>query len=845
MRGEPWCKESGNCQRHTAGILFLVVAALVQVDSAALRLAGGSTAAEGTIEILRNKTWWVICDDGFSLAVARVACKELGYPDVVKVHNNSFYGRGNIATLPNKYICSGMETTLSGCPNETKQQCINDDVVGVECDTQTVGLQDGDNVHKGKLKVYYNGEWRPICGSNWTYWNEMVVCRHLGCNAVCRFPLTSDEIIWSEPTFSIHCRGYETLLAECSIRYVDHCRHYVSVGISCTTLRLVGGSTEAEGSIEILRNNQWWTICDDGWDDVDALVVCQELGYPGVLKSHRNSFYGRGNRTIWASDFKCNGSETTLNQCNFKNDTEDRCIMDGIAGVECDSKTVRLLDGEHSQNGNVILYYNGHWGRVCGVYWDPDEAVVVCRQLGYNSLVQSYSTQWPSINARRIRRQYDVKCNGSESSLLKCSVYRDLYGNHQEQASITCSALRLVGGSTAAEGTIEILRNKTWWVICDDGFSLAEARVACKELGYPSVVKFHNNSFYGRGNRTTLQTKFKCSGMETTLSGCSNEAKQRCNNDDVVGVECDTQTVRLRNGDNVHKGKLEVYYNGEWTPVCGSDWTYHNAMVVCRHLGYNDVSQFSLTSDDFIRSKHSISIHCLGFETLLAECSIRYVDHCRHYVPVGISCMSLRLTDGAANSEGIVEIWKNNQWWNICNTGWDSADGIVACKELGYPSGLKSLSHSYMVRGNRSIMSLNEFDCTGRERALADCPVKNRQDQFCDHGLVAAVICDNTPYIRLHNGIHFYEGNIELYYEGKWGYVCVNGLSWEHMTVVCRQLGYDTCLNLWQFPALLGGSKRVFSIDCNGSQLSLQNCSIKNSSHCDELRAIRCCKSTT
>ena len=62
----------------------------------------------------------------------------------------------------------------------------------------------------------------------------MVVCRHLGCNAVCRFPLTSDEIIWSEPTFSIHCRGYETLLAECSIRYVDHCRHYVSVGISCS-----------------------------------------------------------------------------------------------------------------------------------------------------------------------------------------------------------------------------------------------------------------------------------------------------------------------------------------------------------------------------------------------------------------------------------------------------------------------------------------------------------------------------------------------------------------------------------------------------------------------------------
>ena len=51
----------------------------------------------------------------------------------------------------------------------------------------------------------------------------------------------------------------------------------------CGTLRLMNGNVESqsEGRVEICFNDNFNTVCDDLWDDLDARVVCNELGFTG------------------------------------------------------------------------------------------------------------------------------------------------------------------------------------------------------------------------------------------------------------------------------------------------------------------------------------------------------------------------------------------------------------------------------------------------------------------------------------------------------------------------------------------------------------------------------------
>ena len=51
------------------------------------------------------------------------------------------------------------------------------------------------------------------------------------------------------------------------------------VGCEVNSIRLVGGQNKFEGRVEVCQGGKWKTVCNNGWEDREARVVCRQLGF--------------------------------------------------------------------------------------------------------------------------------------------------------------------------------------------------------------------------------------------------------------------------------------------------------------------------------------------------------------------------------------------------------------------------------------------------------------------------------------------------------------------------------------------------------------------------------------
>ena len=100
-------------------------------------------------------------------------------------------------------------------------------------------------------------------------------------------------------------------------------------------VRLVGGSDNATGRVEVYYNGTWGTVCDDDWDIRDARVVCRQLGFQYALNAYENAHYGQGTGPILLDNVACSGSESSLISCSSAVLGSHNCDHSEDAGVQC------------------------------------------------------------------------------------------------------------------------------------------------------------------------------------------------------------------------------------------------------------------------------------------------------------------------------------------------------------------------------------------------------------------------------------------------------------------------------------------------------------------------------
>ncbi|KAI4883679.1 hypothetical protein NFI96_001918 [Prochilodus magdalenae] len=685
-----------------------------------------------------------------------------------------------------------------------------DDVISVGHDVMGVRLVGGSSRCAGRVELLQRGQWGTVCSLDWGMRNAAVVCRELGCGEAvdalsdAHFGPGSGPI-WVD---RVYCTGSESTLKKCqSGRDETNCKHDKGAGVICSEVRLVGGS-RCSGSVEVLHGETWYTVCDADFDQQDAEVVCRELGCGLPVEVLGEAAFGRGEGQVWSEELQCRGNESQIHSCPTSPSLKHNCSHDSDVGLAC-AGSVRLVDGGSRCAGRVEVLHRGQWGTVCGDNWTMKSAAVVCRELGCGEAVDVLSDTHFGPGSGPIWMNY-VYCSGSESTLKHCPFQGWDKNNcpNEKSAGVICSEVQLVGGSRCS-GRVEVLREETWYTVCDADFDQQDAEVVCRELGCGLPVEVLGGAAFGRGEGQVWSEELQCRGNESQIHSCPTSPllKPNCSHSD-AGLVC-AGVVRLVGGSHC-SGRVEVLHGETCYTVCDANFDQQDAEVVCRELGCGLPVEV-LGGAAFGRGEGQVwseELQCRGNESQIHSCptSPSLKHNCSHDRDVGLVCAeSVRLVDGRSRCAGRVEVLHRGQWGTVCGDNWDMRDAAVVCRELGCGEAVDALSDAHFGPGSGPIW-MNNADCTGSESTLKNCKSERQEVR-----LVGGTRCS---------------GRVEVVHEKTWYTVCDADFDQQDAEVVCRELGCGLPVEVLGGAVFGRGEGQVWSeeLQCRGNESQIHSC---------------------
>ncbi|XP_076860595.1 scavenger receptor cysteine-rich type 1 protein M130-like [Brachyhypopomus gauderio] len=770
-----------------------------------VRLLNGSSPCAGRVEVLHRGQWGTVCDDNWDMRDATVVCRELDCGEALDVLGDSYFGPGSGQIWMDDVDCSGSESTLMNCRSAEwgKHNCNQTKTAGVIC--SGVRLVGGSRC-SGRVEVLHGKTWSTVCDADFDQQDAEVVCRELGCGlpvevlGAAAFGRGEGQM-WTE---ELQCRGNESDIYSCPKSTLrNNCSHNDNVGLVCAgSVRLAGGGSRCTGRLEVLHRGQWGTVCGHGLSPIAAGVICRELDCGEILGGGQPP---PGSGPIWMSHVNCSGSESTLKHCGSLGWGEHSCShANGDIELTCSGHRMpRLTDGPHLCSGRVEVFHGKTWSTVCDADFDQQDAEVVCRELGCGLPVEVLGAAAFGRGEGQMWTE-ELQCRGTESEISLCptSSVKQNCSNYYD-VGLICSghtAARLVNGWDSCSGRVELQYLSDWGSVCGGSWNMRAASVLCGQMKCGSAVAVLGADWFGEGRDDIWADVFDCYGNETHLSECpiSSWNRAACSHKQDVGVICNGSSqvfhegrVRLSGGREC-EGQVEVFFIQDWRRVLLDSWSVSEASVVCRQLGCGSVLNFSSSSPSS-PEQHShmcvMGFNCSGSEAHLGNCSSTKLHNlsCSSREQLYITCSahsSIRLVGSGGDCAGRLEVFLSGSWGTVCDDSWDIEDAQVVCRQLQCGVALSVPVPAWFGPGTGPIQ-LNEVQCEGSETSLWNCSYQSGGEHDCRHKEDVGVVCSEYKEIRLTEGC---EGNLEVFYNGSWGNVCVNGMNDETVSLVCREL---------------------------------------------------------
>ncbi|XP_013420619.1 MAM and LDL-receptor class A domain-containing protein 2 [Lingula anatina] len=760
-----------------------------------VRLADMWEHGAGHVQVLIGRHWYYICDRLIDSADAHVICKTLGLGVQAEVLFQSFFSTVDSTPLGLILDCVGNETNVTQCRHTLANPFIrcNQEVATVRCNPgpttspaspsqiTDVRLVDSNSKYEGNVQVKYGNYWRYVCDVGWNSIDARVVCRTL---------------------------GYGNLTG--AIYFNSNFGNAPSNNRPIITLNCIDSVTHIKGC----RYATYWDYSGCDVDDVAGVqcfsdigvsgITCNfEAGMCGLMPSYTSSAYSsfkwtrRSGRTS-SSYTGPTYDHTTLSSTGYY------VYVDGTYGYS--GRTTELLTPTILANTTRTVYNISFWYHMYGSSMGALNVYLTVQ--GRKTLIWIASgnqgNAWKYAEVLKLASgNFTITFQAVRGRSYTSDIAIDDLNIKKQEGATTVPLeklqVRLVGGSVAREGRVEVYYLGHWGTVCDNGWDIRDGNVTCRMLGYSGAVAVYPSARFGQGNGTVWLSYINCTGTESSLEECDKphwattcshyrDASVRCKDPGLASEECT--------------------FEGDF---CGYTQSYSNNLNWVRNQGNIPFYSFGPSRDHTLGSSAGYYIYMSGSNGLPNE--------------------TARITSPVikVNTSTVYNI---SFWFYM--RGSELGYIRVFVKQPGATEqelwNFTSVSGSYLWRGHFLHISIgSDFQVIFEGvRGGSYRSVTALDDIFIYPLEGNNTLVPITVGVRLAGGFNPWEGRVQVYHAGLWGDIC--GSEWDiyDAQVVCRMLGYRSAESAYTDSGTLFGSSSsrtwLSNVGCVGYEYSLEYC---------------------